>query len=542
MRESEEKFSKVFQDAPVLITVTDLADGTCLDVNAEALNVSGFNREEVVGRTEAELGWITPADRARLLQELREHGRISGLELTFQAKDGHRLFGLVSGEQISIRGRPCLLTVTVDITERQRAEEALQESQALYHSLVEQLPSGVFRKDRAGRYVLVNPEFCRLMGMKAEDFLGKTSQEVAGIEAPKPGATVLATKYAVAGMEHHEQIMQTGKPIETVEEYVHADGRKQFLHVIKLPVVGPEGKILGTQGIQFDITGIKQAEEALEQSARELQERNDELARFTYTASHDLKSPLVTIKAFLGYLEQDTRNQDAAAMKKDLEYIYTAADKMGRLLDELLDLARVGHKMNPPEEVPLQVVVKDALDMVAGWIIQKGVEVVVTKEPIMLCGDRTRLVEVFQNLVDNAIKFMGDQQSPCVEIGVEKTGDEMCLCPRRTAWALTRGISRRSSACSKSMIPERRAGHRSGAGQTDRGGAWRQNLGGIGRSWQGHHVPLHPGKNPTPARPAMTLQLKKFNSAIAQTSSVVARAGIQHRTTNIQTTENWVQC
>jgi PAS domain S-box-containing protein len=311
-----------------------------------------------------------------------------------------------------------------DITERKRAEEALRESQALYYSLAEQLPVGVFRKDREGRYVLVNPEFCRLKGMKAEDFLDKTPREVAAAEAAKPGAAGLAIKYAAAGMEHHEQIMQTGKSIELDEEYVHADGRKQFLHVIKLPVVGPDGKIIGTQGIQFDITERKLAEEALQKSSKELQERNDELARFTYTASHDLKSPLVTIKAFLGYLEQDTRNQDTAGMKKDLEYIYTAADKMGRLLDELLDLARVGHKMNPPEEVPLQVVVKDALDMVAGWIIQKGVEVVVTKEPIMLCGDRTRLVEVFQNLVDNAVKFMGDQQKPRVEIGVEKTEDE----------------------------------------------------------------------------------------------------------------------
>ena len=275
-----------------------------------------------------------------------------------------------------------------------------------------------------GRFILVNPEFCRLKGMKAEEFLGKTPGEVPAVEVAKPGAMGMATKYAAAGVEHHKQIMQTGKSIELVEEYVNADGRKQFLYVIKLPVVDPDGKIIGTQGIQFDITERKLAEEALQKSTKELQERNDELARFTYTASHDLKSPLVTIKAFLGYLEQDTRNQDTAGMKKDLEYIYTAADKMGRLLDELLDLARVGHKMNPPEEVPLQVVVKDALDMVAGWIIQKGVEVVVTKEPIMLCGDRTRLVEVFQNLVDNAIKFMGDQQSPCVEIGVEKTGDE----------------------------------------------------------------------------------------------------------------------
>ena len=630
VRESEEKFSKVFQNAPVLIAVTDLADGTCLDVNAEALYVSGFNREEVVGRTEAELGWITPADRARLLHELQEHGRVSGLEMTFQDKDGRWLYGLVSGEQISIRGRPCLLTVTVDITERKRAEAALQESQALYHSLVEQLPAGVFRKDQEGRYVLVNPEFCQLKGMKAEEFLGKTPREVAAAEVAKQGEMGLATKYAAAGAEHHEQIMQTGKPIELVEEYVYADGRKQFLHVIKLPVIGSDGKIIGTQGIQFDITERKQAEQAIEQafqrqqgisrlhesllesrpvrdklqfvtetivrlfdadfcriwltgpgdlceqgcmhaqvtegphacrrrelclhllasagrythldgpghrrvpfgaykiggiaagkeakflinnvqqdplvhdrewakelglvsfagyrlqspggaplgvlalfakrpltaqedllleglsnattsvlltqlaedetrrelaerkraedalekSARELQERNDELARFTYTASHDLKSPLVTIKAFLGYLEQDTRNQDAAGMKKDLEYIYTAADKMGRLLEELLNLARVGHKMNPPEEVPLQAVVKEALALVAGGIAERGVEVVATQEPATLFGDRTRLVEVFQNLVDNAIKFMGDQQKPRVEIGVETAGDE----------------------------------------------------------------------------------------------------------------------
>ena len=106
-----------------------------------------------------------------------------------------------------------------DITERKRAEEALQESRALYLSLVEQLPVGVFRKDREGRFVLVNPEFCRLKGMKAEEFLGKSPREVAAVEAAKQGALGLATKYAAAGVEHHEQIMQTGKPIELVEEY-----------------------------------------------------------------------------------------------------------------------------------------------------------------------------------------------------------------------------------------------------------------------------------------------------------------------------------
>jgi len=90
--------------------------------------------------------------------------------------------------------------------------------------------------------------------------LGKNPREVAAVEAAKQGEMGLATKYAVRGVEHHEQIMRTGKPIELVEEYVNADGRRQFLHVVKLPVLDAAGRIIGTQGIQFDITEIKEAE------------------------------------------------------------------------------------------------------------------------------------------------------------------------------------------------------------------------------------------------------------------------------------------
>jgi diguanylate cyclase (GGDEF)-like protein/PAS domain S-box-containing protein len=151
-------------------------------------------------------------------------------------------------------------------SECKRIEEALRESQAFYHSLVEQLPAGVFRKDREGRYVFVSPWFCRLKGMKEEEFLGKTPQEVAASEAAKPGATEQAIKYAAEGADHHVRIMQAGNPLELVEEYTDATGRKQFVHVIKIPVLNSEGKVIGTQGILFDITEHRRMEEALSDS------------------------------------------------------------------------------------------------------------------------------------------------------------------------------------------------------------------------------------------------------------------------------------
>jgi signal transduction histidine kinase len=147
--------------------------------------------------------------------------------------------------------------------------------------------------------------------------------------------------------------------------------------------------------------------EALERSERELRERNDELTRFTYTVSHDLKSPLVTIQTFIGYLEKDLEKNDKDVVEKDFNYIRAAAVKMSRLVNELLQLSRIGRKVNPPEVMPIKSVVEEAEVLVAGRMAERRVELRVTERTVYLYGDRERLVEVFQNLLDNAIKFMG---------------------------------------------------------------------------------------------------------------------------------------
>jgi signal transduction histidine kinase len=169
------------------------------------------------------------------------------------------------------------------------------------------------------------------------------------------------------------------------------------------------------------------AAEALRKSEAELKARNDELTRFTYTVSHDLKSPLVTIQTFLGYLEHDLKQEDRPSIAKDLGFIGAAAVKMSALLEDLLALSRVGRKMNPPGEISLQALVKEAMVLVAGRAAATDAEIVVTEAPVRLFGDRARLAEVFQNLLDNAMKFVDKGTRPFIEIGIEADGKEPVL-------------------------------------------------------------------------------------------------------------------
>jgi PAS domain S-box-containing protein len=149
-------------------------------------------------------------------------------------------------------------TVAERTAELTRENLERRESQALYLSLVEQLPAGVFRKDAYGRFVFVNSWFCNLREKKADEIIGKTAHELSGIEAGRNEAKLLRH-----GADHHKEIMRTGQTIQTTEEYPGANGGSRHLQVIKTPVYGANGNISGSQGILVDITERKRAEAAL---------------------------------------------------------------------------------------------------------------------------------------------------------------------------------------------------------------------------------------------------------------------------------------
>jgi len=142
------------------------------------------------------------------------------------------------------------------------------------------------------------------------------------------------------------------------------------------------------------------------------------MERFIYTVSHDLRSPLVTVSGFVGLLKEDLEKGAVQRAVSDLMTISEAVTKMDRLLLDTLELSRIGRVANPPEDVPFDQIVKEVLEQTSQRIKSRNVAVSVAQDTPKVHVDMPRIVEVLVNLIENCVKYMGDQERPTIEIGV----------------------------------------------------------------------------------------------------------------------------
>lgn len=187
--------------------------------------------------------------------------------------------------------------------------------------------------------------------------------------------------------------------------------------------VRQSGRILFT-GIIRDISERKRSDAERERLIAELEEKNSEMERFLYTVSHDLKSPLITIRGFLGMIRHNIQKGETGRVETDYQRIMQATDRMQQLLEELLELSRIGRLNNTPRHVGLDELTREAIANVAGLIAEHRVAVTVDPQLPEVCVDRARLTEVLQNLIENAVKFMGNQPSPKIEIGMRSQTEQ----------------------------------------------------------------------------------------------------------------------
>jgi len=312
-----------------------------------------------------------------------------------------------------------ILALNSETSERSRAENALRKSQTRTKMLADSIPDyAILMLDIEGRVLSWSPGARKILGYKQEEVLGQSYSRFF-----PPGD-------ASAGVPNQEleKVTVNGR-VETEGWRVRKDGSRFWSNSVMVAIRDDEGQLQGFSKVMRDVTEQKAAQEKieklnqdLEQRASDLEAANKELEAFTYSVSHDLRAPLRHIDGFSQLLVDEHGPQLPAEVRRYLDRIQNGARQMGQLVDELLNLSRIGRR-----EIGLQVT---GLDSVVGQVVSelkmeidgRKVDWKIASLPYVEC-DPTLMRQVFANLLSNAVKYTRPRDPAIIEVGtVQENG------------------------------------------------------------------------------------------------------------------------
>lgn len=248
LRESRERFARAFNSSPLAITITSLPTGLLVDVNNTFVELTGYSRDEAVGRSTADLGlWKYPADReAELAQAVRE-GKIRNSEYHFRMRDGTEIIGLLSAELLELGGEQCVLTVIQDITERKRAEEEIRAGKAEIELILTGTPFMLTHCSRDLRYIYASRSYAEMLGRSPEELVDVRIVDIMGEEG-------------LAKIMPRIEAVLAGEKVEYEDDIPFERIGVRHLHVSYRPERDQDGTVTGWISSIVDITERRQSE------------------------------------------------------------------------------------------------------------------------------------------------------------------------------------------------------------------------------------------------------------------------------------------
>ena len=305
------------------------------------------------------------------------------------------------------------VAIAQDFTERKRAEEELKESEKRFEDIALSSADLIWEVDANGKYVFTSGRVKQILGYSPEELIGKTPFELMPEEEAKHIGQIF------------EQIVAKKEMIVDLENWnLTKNGELVYLLTSGVPLLDNTGSLIGYRGVDKDITERKRAEEERERLLHDLERSNAELEQFGYIISHDLQEPLRMVASYTQLLEKRYKGSLDADAEEFIAYAVDGSKRMQNMIQSLLSYSRVGTRGKPFEPTECESVFKQALDNLKVTIDESGAGV--THDPLpRVIADETQLIQLFQNLLANAIKFRGEEQ-PRIHVSAKQDSNE-CL-------------------------------------------------------------------------------------------------------------------